>query len=314
MLKQDSKIYVSGHRGLVGRAVVNELRNQGFHNLILATRDELDLTNQRAVFDFFATHRPECQVIAASLVGGISANNDFPGEFIGQNLMIQTNLLEAARRYTCKGNLFIASSCIYPRDALQPLKEEYLLTGPLEHTNEFYAVAKLAGIKLAQGYGRQYKLDCTSILPTNLYGPYDNFHLTRSHVLPALLRKIHEAKEGQSKKVKVWGTGKVKREFLHTQDLAKAIVFLLCQKNKPELLNIGYGKDITIHQLAILLKKIIGFSGDIEFDTNYPDGTPRKILDSSRIRQLGWQPTISLEEGITSTYQWFIENKDNIRI
>ena len=298
---------------MVGSATVRALREKGFSNLLTASHAELDLTDQKAVFDFFAAHKPDCQIICAALVGGIVANNNYPGDFIGQNLMIQTNLLEAARRFNCGVTVFLASGCIYPREVAQPMKEEYLLTGALEPTNQWYAVAKLAGIKMGQAYRRQFGMNIISALPANLYGPGDSFDLETSHVLPALLRKFHEASINAAPSVTVWGSGTVQREFLHVDDLGRALVFL-CQKELSEdLFNIGYGDDLTITELAEVIKEVVGYEGEIDYDTTKPDGAPRKLLDSSRLRALGWRPTISLREGITATYHWFLQNVAHLR-
>ena len=318
----NTKIYVAGHRGLVGSAVVRKLQAIGCKNLILRTHRELDLIDQPAVRFFFEQEQPEIVVLAAARVGGILANSTYPGQFIYENLMIQTNLIHWSYKLGVKRLLFLGSSCIYPKLAPQPMKEEYLLTGPLEPTNDAYAVAKIAGIKMCEAYNHQFGTSCLSVMPTNLYGPGDNFDLADSHVLPALIRKFHEAREKGASEVIVWGTGSPRREFLHVDDMADACVHLLglpdrqydeIVKNlKPCLINIGMGRDITIKELAELVKEIVGFAGKIVFDTSKPDGTPQKLLDISRINKLGWQPKISLRQGISDTYEWYKE-KSGIR-
>ncbi len=313
ILHPEDKIFVSGHRGMVGSAVCRTLAQQGYNNIIFAGRDELDLTNQQAVFDFFAVHKPQAQVICAAVVGGIIANDTFPADFIGQNLMIQTNLLEAARRFDCAKTVFMASGCIYPRLSKQPIREEQLLTGALESTNQWYAVAKLAGIKMGQAYRRQYGLDMVSVLPANLYGTGDSFDLENSHVIPGLMRRFHIAKMEQAKQVTVWGSGRAMREFMHVDDLAAATVFLMQQAQVEEIINIGYGEDMTIAELAQLMKTTVGFSGELCFDASRPDGTPRKLLDSSHLFALGWRPTIPLAQGLAATYHWFVENIETLR-
>ena len=313
ILHPEDKIFVSGHRGMVGSAVCRTLAQQGYNNIIVAGRDELDLTNQQAVFDFFAVHKPQAQIICAAVVGGIIANDTFPADFIGQNLMIQTNLLEAARRFDCAKTVFMASGCIYPRLSEQPIREEQLLTGALEPTNQWYAVAKLAGIKMGQAYRRQYGLDMVSVLPANLYGTGDSFDLENSHVIPGLMRRFHIAKMEQAKQVTVWGSGRAMREFMHVDDLAAATVFLMQQAQVEEIINIGYGEDMTIAELAQLMKTTVGFSGELCFDASRPDGTPRKLLDSSHLFSLGWRPTIPLAQGLAATYHWFVENIETLR-
>jgi len=308
-----AKIYVAGHRGLVGSAILRRLRAEGYENLVLRTRQELDLTDQRAVNRFFEEERPEYVFLAAAKVGGILANATYPGDFIRENLLIQTNVIDAAHRYGVKKLLFLGSSCIYPKFAPQPMKEEYLLTGPLESTNEAYAVAKIAGIKMVQAYRRQYGFRGISLMPTNLYGPGDNFDLETSHVIPALLRKFHEAKEAGRKEVVVWGTGTPRREFLHVDDLADASIFLMRHYDEEEIINVGVGEDISIRELAELIARVVGFKGEIVYDTSKPDGTPRKLLDVSRLFALGWRPRISLEEGLRQTYEWFRVHTEEIR-
>jgi len=310
-MNKDAKIYVAGHRGLVGSAIVRRLKQDGFTNLLIATSRELDLRDQAAVRAFFERERPEYVFLAAAKVGGILANNNFPADFIYQNLMIEANVIESARLVDVKKLLFLGSTCIYPKMAPQPLKEEYLLTAPLEPTNEWYAVAKIAGIKLCQAYHRQYGCKFISAMPTNLYGPEDNFDLESSHVMPALIRKFHEAKVQDASTVTVWGTGKPLREFLHVDDCAAACLFLMEHYDGEEIVNIGVGQDLSIADLAGLVKQAIGYEGEIVFDTSKPDGTPRKLVDVSRINGLGWQAGISLEEGITATYGWFLENESD---
>jgi GDP-L-fucose synthase len=300
-----AKIYVAGHRGLVGSAILRRLQAEGYQNLVLRTRKELDLTDQRAVYRFFEEERPEYVFLAAAKVGGILANATYPADFIRENLLIQTNVIDAAYCYGVKKLLFLGSSCIYPKYAPQPMKEEYLLTGPLEPTNEAYAVAKIAGIKMVQAYRRQYGFNGISLMPTNLYGPGDNFDLETSHVIPALLRKFHEAKVSGRWEVVVWGTGTPRREFLHVDDLADAALFLMRHYDGEEIVNVGVGEDISIRELAELIAKVVGFRGEIVYDTSKPDGTPRKLLDVSRLFSMGWRPRIPLEEGLRQTYAWF---------
>ena len=311
-MEKCAKIYVAGHRGLVGSAIVRELQRQGYENLVLRTSKELDLRCQQAVREFFQQERPEYVVDAAAKVGGIGANSTYPADFIYDNLMIQTNLIHAAHEAKVKKLLFLGSSCIYPKMAPQPLKEEYLLTGALEPTNEAYAIAKISGIKMCEFYAKQYG-DCfISAMPTNLYGINDNFDLQNSHVLPALLRKLHEAKVNQEPQVVVWGTGTPRREFLFVDDLANACVFLLQNYAQPEFVNIGTGSDLTIAELARLMASIVGYQGELVFDVTKPDGTPVKRLDVSALRFLGWQASTSLEEGIRKTYAWYLENVGNM--
>jgi GDP-L-fucose synthase len=301
-------VYIAGHRGLVGGALIRDLQKHGYRHIIVRTHKELDLRHTENVREFFATNKPDAVVVAAARVGGIKANNDLPVEFLLENLQIQSNLISASFDFGVKKLLFLGSSCIYPRLALQPIKEEALLTGPLEPTNEPYAIAKIAGINLCQAYARQYGANFISAMPTNLYGPGDNFDLQSSHVLPALIRKMHEAKMQHRREVVIWGTGTPRREFLHTHDLADALRFLLENYDSPQIINVGCGYDITIRELALLVAKVVGVEAELVFDTSKPDGTPRKLLDTSRLRQLGWQPRISLEDGVRDTYQWFLEN------
>ncbi|WP_066351648.1 GDP-L-fucose synthase [Fervidicola ferrireducens] len=307
-MHKEAKIYVAGHRGLVGSAILRRLRAEGYSNIVTRTRQELDLTDQRAVYQFFEAERPEYVFLAAAKVGGILANSTYPADFIRENLLIQTNVIDAAYRYGVKKLLFLGSSCIYPKFAPQPIKEEYLLTGALEPTNEPYAVAKIAGIKMCQAYNKQYGTNFISVMPTNLYGPGDNFDLETSHVLPALIRKFHEAKVAGAPHVVIWGSGTPRREFLHVDDLANACLFLMNNYDSSEIINIGVGEDLTIAELANLIKEIVGYQGEIVFDTTKPDGTPRKLLDVSKIFNLGWRPRIRLEDGIRSTYEWFVRN------
>ena len=308
-MNNDSKIFVAGHRGLVGSAIVRRLRAQGCTNLIVRTRDELDLRNQSQVDRFFQEHRPEYVFLAAAKVGGIYANSTYPADYIRDNLLIQTNVIDAAYRSNVRKLLFLGSSCIYPKHAPQPMVEECLLTGPLEPTNEWYAVAKIAGLKMCQAYRAQYGFNAISVMPTNLYGPGDNFDLQNSHVLPALIRKMHTAKATGSPVVEVWGTGTPRREFLHVDDLADACVRLMEIYDDPMPINVGWGEDITIADLVRLTAEIVGFEGEVRYDTSKPDGTPRKLLDVSRLRALGWSPKISLREGIAQTYRWYVENQ-----
>lgn len=312
-----TKIFVAGHRGLVGSAIVRKLKAEGYSNLVLKTRDELDLLNQSLVYSFFKEEKPEIVVLAAAKVGGIFANATYPGEFIYENLMIQNNIIHSSKKTGVKRLLFLGSSCIYPKLAPQPMKEEYLMTGSLEPTNDAYAVAKIAGIKMCESYNRQFGTHYLSMMPTNLYGPGDNFDLENSHVLPALIRKFHEAKESGASSVTVWGTGSPKREFLYVDDMADACFFLLCLEEKkykelivslePCLINIGMGKDISIGELADLIKEIVCFKGEIVFDASKPDGTPQKLLDVSRMNRLGWKAKISLRAGIEKTYKFYKE-------
>jgi GDP-L-fucose synthase len=307
-MNPSSRLYVAGHQGLVGSAIVRRLRALKFDNLLLRTRHELELRNQAAVRAFFERERPEYVFLAAAKVGGIQANASHPAEFLGDNLQIQTNVIDAAWRRGVRKLLFLGSSCIYPKHAPQPMNEECLLTGPLEPTNEWYAIAKIAGLKMAAAYRRQYGFDAISAMPTNLYGSGDNFSLETSHVLPALIRKFHEAKAAGRDEVVVWGTGSPKREFLHVDDLADALVVLMQRYSDEAPINVGCGEDISIAELAALVSEIVGFSGKLVFDTSKPDGAPRKLLDVSKLSALGWAPQIGLREGIAWTYQWFLEH------
>jgi GDP-L-fucose synthase len=300
------RTYVAGHRGLVGSAIVRRLEGDGFENLIVRTRKEVDLTDPRAVDMFFETEKPEYVFLAAAKVGGILANATYPVDFLRDNLAIELNVLHAAHRNRVKKLLFLGSSCIYPKFAPQPMKEEHLLTGGLEPTNEPYAIAKIAGIKLCQAYRKQHGANFISAMPTNLYGPGDNFDLSSSHVLPALIRKFHEAKERGEPSLTVWGTGTPRREFLHVDDLADACLFLMDNYSGDESLNIGVGKDVSIAELASLVGDVVGYEGEISYDTSKPDGTPRKLLDISKLNNLGWQARIPLRVGIEQTYRWFV--------
>ena len=305
MLMKDSKIFVAGHRGLVGSAIVRRLQAEGARNLVLRTRQQLDLTNQAEVGDFFAAEKLDYVFLAAARVGGIHANDSYPAEFLRDNLAIQTNVIHSAWRHGVRKLCFLGSSCIYPKLAPQPLKEEYLLTGPLEPTNEWYAVAKIAGIKMCQAYRRQYGFDAISLMPTNLYGPGDNFHPENSHVLPALLRRFHEAKESDAGSVTIWGSGTPRREFLHVDELADAAVFLANTYSSGDIVNVGTGADLAIIDLARLVAEIVGFTGEVLTDPTKPDGTPRKLLDVTRLQQLGWRARVDLRDGLAQTYAWY---------
>jgi GDP-L-fucose synthase len=297
---------VAGHGGLVGSAIVRRLEAVGCRNILVRTHSELDLRDQVPVNEFFREHRPEFVFLAAAKVGGILANSTRPAEFLHDNLAIQTNVIHAAWKHGVRKLLFLGSSCIYPRLAPQPIKEEYLLTGPLEPTNESYAIAKIAGLKLVATYRAQYGFSAISLMPTNLYGPEDNFDLESSHVLPAMIRRFHEAKTSGASEATLWGTGTPRREFLHVDDLADAACFLMENYDSPELLNVGVGEDLTIADLAVLVSRVVGYTGHVLFDPSRPDGTPRKLLDVSRIRALGWRAQIPLEQGIASTYEWYL--------
>lgn len=304
-MNKNSKIYIAGHRGLVGSALVRALEKAGYTNLVLRTRQELDLLDQNAVADFFASELPEYVFLAAAKVGGILANNNSKADFIYENLQIQNNIIFNAWKHNTKKLLFLGSSCIYPRECPQPIKEEYLMTGPLEETNDAYALAKIAGIKMCQSFNNQYQTNFISVMPTNLYGPNDNFDLNSSHVLPALLRKFHDAKIKGEDQVTVWGTGTPRREFLHVDDLAAACLFLMQNYNDSEIVNIGTGEDVTIKELAETIQKEVGFTGKIIWDTDKPDGTPRKLLNVDKLHNLGWKHKINLEDGIKDTYKWY---------
>lgn len=309
-----SRIYVAGHRGLVGSAIVRALQQRGHNNLILRTHAELDLTVQADVRRFFEAERPEVVIMAAARVGGILANNSRPALFIRDNLLIQDNVIDAAHRSGVGKFVFLGSSCIYPKLSPQPIKEDYLLTGPLEPTNEWYAIAKIAGVKMCQAYRREFGFNAISLMPTNLYGPGDNFDLQNSHVLPALIRKVHEAKVRGDEAVTVWGTGTPRREFLHVDDLADAVLYLLQTYDAEPIVNIGWGDDVTIRELAELCMSAIGYSGRLVLDSTKPDGTPRKLLDVSRLNGLGWRPRIPLKSGIAQTYAWFMEHFTDARL
>ncbi len=314
-MNKDSKIYIAGHNGMVGSAIYRKLKGQGYNNICTASRQEVDLTNQASVADFFLTEKPNIVFLAAAKVGGILANNTKPAEFIYENLMIESNIIHQAHKNNVDKLLFLGSSCIYPKLACQPIKEEQLLTGILEPTNEPYAIAKIAGIKLCESYNRQYGTDFRSVMPTNLYGPNDNFDLESSHVIPALIRKIHEAKLAKANSVEIWGSGKPFREFLHVDDMAEACIHIA---NLPKVdiekhteatcshINIGYGEDITIGNLAKMIKDVVEYSGYLKFDTSKPDGTPKKLLSINKAKSLGWRPKIELESGLKSTYDWFL--------
>jgi len=305
-MERTSKIYVAGHQGLVGSAIMQKLRDDGFANFVCRTHNELDLTRQEAVEAFFEEEKPEYVFLAAARVGGILANNTFPADFIYNNLAIQNNIIHASYVNKVKKLLFLGSSCIYPKHCPQPMKEESLLSGYLEPTNEPYAIAKIAGIKTCQSYNRQYGTRYISVMPTNLYGPNDNFDLETSHVLPALVRKFHEAKTEDKPEVEIWGTGTPRRELLHVDDLADACVFLMQNYDEMEIVNIGTGKDMTTKELAEMVAEVTGFDGDLRFDTTKPDGTPVKCLDVTRINNLGWHAKIGIEEGIRDTYEWYV--------
>ena len=302
-MKPTEKVYIAGHRGMVGSAICRRLQKEGFTDIVTRTSSDLDLRNQAAVRDFFAKERPDHVFLAAAKVGGIMANNTYRAEFLYDNLLIESNIIDAAYRNGVKKLLFLGSSCIYPKMAPQPLKEEYLLTGPLEETNEPYAIAKITGIKLCDAYRAQYGCNFISVMPTNLYGPNDNYDLATSHVLPALIRKFHEAKQTGAPAVTIWGSGKPRREFLHADDLADACYFLMQRYDEPGLVNIGTGEDLEIGELALLIKKIVGYPGKIGHDTSKPDGTPRKLMDVSKLNRLGWKAGIPLEDGLRRVYE-----------
>lgn len=322
MLTKTSRIFVAGHRGMVGSAIVRELQRQHYQHIITRTRSELDLTDQLAVREFMQKEKPDYVVIAAAKVGGIHANNTYPAEFLYQNILLEANLIHEAYQAGCTQLLFLGSSCIYPKYAEQPMQENALLTGVLEPTNEPYAIAKIAGIKLCESYNRQYGVDYRSIMPTNLYGPEDNFHPENSHVIPALLRRFHEAVQNQADEVVIWGSGKPMREFLHVDDMAKASVHVM-QLDKALLdqhvlpmqshINVGTGEDVTIRELAETIKEVTGFKGLLSFDASKPDGTPRKLMDVSLLKRLGWQAAIPLREGLADAYAWFVDHQENFR-
>lgn len=313
-LNKDDLVYVAGHRGLVGAAILRRLGKEGVGRLLFRTSSELDLRNQHAVDEFFAKNKPTYVFLCAARVGGIQANSSYPADFIRDNLQIQTNVIDAAYRNGVRKLVFLGSSCIYPKLAAQPIQESSLLTGPLEPTNEFYAIAKIAGLKMCVAYRRQYGFDAISVMPTNIYGPGDHYDLETSHVIPALLRKFHEAKIAESPTVTVWGTGSPRREFMHVDDLAEACVHLLMKYSDEQTINIGVGKDISIANLALLIQQIVGYEGDIIFDTDKPDGTPQKLLDVSRLHETGWKAKISLEQGLRESYEYFVSyyNKESL--
>ena len=317
-----SKIYVAGHRGMVGSAIIRQLQATGYQNIVVRTHDELDLTDQAAVRDFMQSERPEQVILAAAKVGGIHANNVYPAEFIYENLMLEANIIHQAWAAGCQTLLFLGSSCIYPKFAEQPMPETALLTGVLESTNEPYAIAKIAGIKLCESYNRQYGTDYRSVMPTNLYGENDNFHLENSHVIPAMIRKFHDARVSGSSTVTLWGTGKAMREFLYVDDMAAASLHVLKLPKEryhsatlPMLshINVGTGVDVTIRELAETIQKVVGFTGEIVWDTTKPDGTPRKLMDNAKLRSLGWQPQVNLEAGLKMTYAWFVQHQANFK-
>jgi GDP-L-fucose synthase len=312
-MELSSKIYIAGHRGMAGSAVMRRLEASGYTNFLTRTHAELDLTDQAATRAFFESERPDTVVLAAAKVGGIHANSTYPADFSLDNLKIQTNAIEAAWKYGAKKLMFLGSACIYPKLAPQPMAETALLTGPLEPTNEWYAIAKIAGISLCDALRRQHGFNTVSIMPNNLYGPGDNFHLENAHVLPALIRKFHEAKEKQSPEVIVWGTGVPLREFLHVDDFADAAVFLLKDYDDGGILNVGTGTDISIGDAALLIKQVIGYQGDIVYDTTKPDGTLKKLLDCTKLHKLGWKSSIAFKDGLAATYQWFLNNQDSFR-
>jgi GDP-L-fucose synthase len=308
MISKSDKIFVAGHRGMVGSALMRRLNAEGFSNVVTRDRSQLDLADESAVAKLFAAEQPAVVILAAAKVGGIKANNDFPVEFLFDNLRIQNNVIHAAHEAGVRKLLFLGSSCIYPKFAPQPIPETALLSGPLEPTNEAYAIAKIAGIKLCQAFSREYDANFISAMPTNLYGPNDNFDLETSHALAALLRKAHEAKTRKERKLIVWGSGKPRREFLYVEDLASACLFLLEKYDSPEIINVGCGEDLSIRELAELICDVVGFDGELAWDTTKPDGTPRKLLDITKLRRLGWQPAIPLRDGIAQTYDWFLKN------
>jgi len=307
-MNKNAKIYIAGHRGLVGSALIRRLEQGGYSNLLTRTHAELDLLDQKAVHQFMQDEKPDYIFLAAAKVGGIHANNELRADFIYMNMVIETNVIHAAFESKVGSLMFLGSSCIYPRECPQPMKEEYLLTGPLEQTNEPYAIAKIAGIKLCESFNRQYGTKYISVMPTNLYGPHDNFDLKSSHVLPALMRKIHEAKINNDKTVPIWGTGKPMREFLHVDDMADGCVFLMEKGISDGVYNIGTGTDVTIREAAETIRDVVGYTGEFEFDTSMPDGTLRKLLDVGRMHGLGWKANYSLNDGLKQTYQWYLEN------
>jgi GDP-L-fucose synthase len=319
-MKKDSKIYIAGHRGLVGSAIMRQLKSRGFNNLITQTHSELDLTSQSEVQKFFQDQKPDYVILAAAKVGGIHANNTYPAEFIYENMMIEANVIDAAYRNGVERLLFLGSTCIYPKAVQQPMREDALLTGVLEPTNEPYALAKIAGIKLCESYNRQYGTNFRSVMPTNLYGINDNFHPENSHVIPALMRRFHEAKLNNDSEVMVWGSGNAMREFLYVDDMAEASLFVLeldddiyCSNTKPMLshINVGTGVDVTIREMAETMKRVVGFKGELKFDASKPDGAPRKLIDVSRLTSMGWRYSVDLEDGLKKTYIWYLENEES---
>jgi GDP-L-fucose synthase len=312
-MNKEDKIYIAGHRGLVGSAILRNLEEQGYNNFVLRTSKELNLTSQADVNQFFEEEKPDYVFLAAAKVGGILANDTYPADFIRDNLLIQTNIIDAAYRNNTKKLLFLGSSCIYPKFAPQPMQEEHLLTGELEPTNEWYAIAKIAGIKMCQAYKKQYGFNAISLMPTNLYGPGDNFNLENSHVMPALIRKFHDAKINNLPEVEVWGSGAPKREFLHVDDMADASVFLMNNYDGFEFINVGVGSDVSIKELAEIVKAVVGFEGELKFDLSKPDGTPRKLLDVSKLKDTGWEAKIELKDGVQTTYSWFLNKLDTFR-
>ena len=311
MITKDSKIYIAGHNGMVGSACLRALNQSGYSNIIVKSRSELDLTNQGDIQDFINEEKPYAIIDAAAKVGGILVNDKYPYEFLMDNLQIQNNLISAAHEFNIPKFIFLGSSCIYPKLSPQPIKEEYLLNGPLEPTNQWYAIAKISGVKLIEALRKQYNRDYVSLMPTNLYGPNDNFDLETSHVLPALMRKFHEAKNNNLSNVELWGSGNPKREFLHVDDLGSAIIFALNNEMRESLYNVGSGLDLSIKELSEIIKDTVGYNGTVLWDRSKPDGTPRKLMTSARMKSLGWEPIISLKEGIKSTYNWFLSKKVN---
>jgi GDP-L-fucose synthase len=313
MMEITSKIFVAGHRGLVGSAIVRRLERGGFANVLTRSRSELDLTDAVAVEGFFSAERPEYVFLAAAKVGGIQANSRYPVDFLRENLLLQTHVIGAAYRHGARKLMFLGSSCIYPKHAPQPMSEDCLLTGALEPTNEAYAIAKIAGLELCKAYRRQHGFNAVAVMPTNLYGPGDNFNLENAHVLPALLRKCHEARLQKAKSMVVWGSGTPRREFLHVDDLADACLYLMLHYDEEGLINIGWGEDVSIRELAEMITRVVAFEGGLTFDASRPDGTPRKLLDTTRLTNLGWKPRIALEAGLRSTYEWYMRHKDQLR-
>lgn len=313
MINKDSKIYIAGHNGMVGSACLRTLKESGYNNIVVKSRSELDLSSQEDVRDFIEDEKPYAIIDAAAKVGGILANDQYPYEFLMDNMQIQNNLISAAHEFNISKFIFLGSSCIYPKLSPQPIKEEYLLNGPLEPTNQWYAIAKISGVKLIEALRKQYNRDYVSLMPTNLYGPNDNFDLKTSHVLPALIRKFHEAKENKLLNVELWGSGTPKREFLHVDDLGSAVVFALKNEMSESLYNVGSDLDLSIRELSEIIRDTVGYNGKVSWDKSKPDGTPRKLMTSARMKSHGWKPEISLREGIESTYRWFLSNQENYR-